>query len=503
MNPRAFAGLGVAVAAVLLAAPPAIVGWSAAVHAAPSRWAAGLAPGGVPRHVADPLVPFALPMAVCALLLVAGCLLPKPALPWREAVPRRPGMMAMGLGLLLLLEPVLHLALLALIGWHAPPGSGDLMLPRASGNGRIAPAIQMAVLTLAVPIAEEFFFRGRLVPWLREHLGSPSALSLSALAFACAHADPCQALVALPLGVLLGWLRLSGGGLGTCIIVHQAHNALFVATGPTVVAAPWVGLVLAMGAVACLALAWTWPRRGTGLDPRRTIVACLAAIAVILAIYPGYQLAQNRVWLVAMHRAIAFGHLQDDILLQRVDLQCLRGKIDMSRRKALVLQLVAKPSPSRDRQVWIVARLDPDALAPRTVEEAHDDLARLASCPLHLPTHDLAARAKARAWADSIGRLVTEVMDGEIMQRWFPLPAAADEALEQIAVSSGAERHRFLAGMERAFPGRIADLLFKLRPDEVTPADRHFLFDRYADARERLEALALRDPERAQAFLSP
>jgi membrane protease YdiL (CAAX protease family) len=506
MSARAVCGLLLALLAVLVAAPaallvadPTLAKWGEAIHAAPLVWAHSFYAGTTARHLAEMVAPFVLPGVICGLLVAAGFLVPRQGLPPQ----RHAGLLALGLGVLLLLEPPLHLALLWLIAWHAPPGSGDLLLPRSLSGGRTLGTVHLAAISLLVPIAEEFFFRGRLLPWLLARLDKLSAVSLTALAFACAHGDPLQALVALPLGLLLGAVRAEGGSLLACIVIHQAHNALFVAGGPTVVAAPWAGLVLAMAGLACLGLGWAWPAapHGPPRDPRRAVVVALAIAIFVLATYPLYQRAQDRLWVSATHRALAFGRLSDDILLERVDRLCLQGRVPAPRREALAARLRETPSPSGDRQVWLLARLDPPNFAAPDDDEAYDDFARLGTCPHTLPEHAAAARVLALAHPYAFARFAVDTP--EVVARWMPLPAQADAALAQLRSTSGPLRQRLLAGLERASPGQIAAVLLRLPPTEVTPIDRRFLFTRYADARMRLDALAQTDPDRAAAFSQP
>jgi membrane protease YdiL (CAAX protease family) len=490
MDRRAYAGLVVALAAVMLAAPSTLVPWGAAVHEAPAGWAAGLAPHSAARRAAETIAPFALPLMVCSLLVVAGSLLPRAPRP----LLRRPELLPLGLGWLLLLEPPLHLALLALVVWHAPPGMGDLLLPRVP-TGAHAAGAQIAVLSLAVPVAEEFFFRGRLVPWLQQRLGSGSAVTLSALAFACAHGDPAQALVALPLGLLLGALRVRGAALAVCVVVHQVHNGLFLVGGPAVVSAPWTGLVLSGAGLVCIALGAGWPGRPMPRDPRGLWLTCLLGAAVITAGYPSYRRVQDRLWVAAMHRVIVSGPLQDDILTARVDWQCARGRIDLSRRLALAGRLRLEPSLSHERQLWVVARLDPSGCFAVDDTEATDIFETLARCPQDYSAHAEAARRVAIAHPHAFADFTTR--DPEAVARWLPLPAQAAAVAAQIDASRSGDRMHLLAGLERACPGAIADALLRVPPERVTPIDRRFLYEHYPDARERLAGAP---PAVARAF---
>lgn len=459
---RAAAALTLALAAVLAAMPPAIAPW-----AVPLR-----------RALAD-VGPFAVTLVVALTLVVAALLMPRAQHPLQ----RRPELLPAGLGWLLLLEPPLHLALLALIAWHAPPNSGDLMLPRVGARAALL-SWQLAVLWLVVPIAEEFFFRGRLQPWVAERLGAPSAVTLGALAFACAHGDPSQALIALPLGLLLGGMRARGASLLACVLVHQAHNVLFLVGGPAVVSAPWVGLGLSLCGVACLGLAAMWPGRVGGGSPRRALAVCLLVSALVGAGWPIYRATQDRLWVSAMHRAIAYGSLPDDILVQRLHRLCDRGRLSARRRDELAARLAEKPATSRDRQVWVLARLRPESLRDRDERLASDDLARLASYPQDLEPLAAAARTLALDRPNAFAEFAT--IAPEAVARWYHLPGHEDDVLAQVLASEGGDRMRVLASFERAQPGLVADALLRMPIARITPIDRRFLFMRYADARERV-----------------
>ena len=487
---QALLGLVLAVIAVLMAAPARLVPWGAAVHALPSHWAAAGHWGGLGQAIASQ----AIPLAVCTLLAIAASLLPAPA-----RTPRRPEFIPLAIGGLLLLEPCLHLALLALLAHHAWPGAGDLLLPRlVSGDaGHVRAPVQMLVYLLAAPVAEEFFFRGRLVPWLAQRLDRVSAVTLSALAFACAHGDASQALVALPLGLLLGTLRIRGASLLACILVHMLHNALFFIAGPTLVSEPWVGLGLALAGMAYLALALTWPGGGLRLRPYWAAVAGLALVVLISACQPWYSAAQDRWWLAAMHRVITAPGLPDDLLLERLDWQCTSDRITASRRQALASALLAEPASGFDRQVWVLGRLDPAALGRATTsdEGAEAALQSLASCPLHLASHDEAARTLAGGYPGTFARVASE--DPELLRFWLPLPGAGPTCLEILVRCDAWERQQLLASCERTFPGMVSAVLLALPPASITPIERRFLFSHDAQA---LRDIASLSPQQQRAW---
>jgi membrane protease YdiL (CAAX protease family) len=474
---RTALGFSLAVIAVLAAAPATLVPWGARVHAAAHGWAQHS--GGLMHQVAI----LAVPLAVCTLLVVAACLLPRPLPPTN----RRIEFVPLALGGLLLLEPWLHLAVLALLAQHAWPGAGDMLLPRVPSNESGHWSLAVLLYLVISPVSEEFFFRGRLVPWLKLRLDAVSAVTLSALAFACAHGDACQVLVALPVGLLLGMLRVSGAGLLPCVLVHVCHNALFYIAGPTLVSEPWVGMALFLAGIGYLFLGLLWPGRQRLVHPARVILGCLVLTVVLAALQPWYRQVQQRCWLSAMHRVIAYGSLQDDILLARVDYQCVTDRISHERRAQLAQRLLQEPSPHADRQYWVLGRLDPASLATADDDVAGSEMASIASCPMHLPTHDDAVRRLALVHAGTFTRMVTE--DPEILERWLPLPEQSMNFLKMLEQCGGWQRQQLLAAGDHIFPGLVTPVLLQLPPGLVTPTDRRFLFLHDAQAAQDIARL--------------
>ena len=267
MRLRVVLGCLLGVAAVALAGPPTWLPWAAWVRGQLPAW-------------------WMLPGLVGVLLVAGAAILPGPGAdqgtrcrfplwPTRH----RADAVALGLGLLLLLEPLLHLAILGYLSQHAWSGAEDLLLPVSVAARPGEQLVRIAVLCLIAPLAEELFFRGRLLPWLAGRLGPVSALSISSLAFAIAHGSPLNCLVALPIGVLLGWLRLYRRDLGACVLVHQAHNGLFVLAGPALVTAPLSAAVLAVGGSVMLTLAALHgPTRWRALPAGLALAAGLALL---------------------------------------------------------------------------------------------------------------------------------------------------------------------------------------------------------------------------------
>jgi membrane protease YdiL (CAAX protease family) len=94
---------------------------------------------------------------------------------------------------------------------------------------------------LAVPFAEELFFRGVLYLWLRRRLGFWPALLLSSLIFGFLHGDVSVAGATFVMGLALGWFYERSKSLWSPIIIHAMNNSIklvllytLIATGVTI-----------------------------------------------------------------------------------------------------------------------------------------------------------------------------------------------------------------------------------------------------------------------------
>jgi len=85
-------------------------------------------------------------------------------------------------------------------------------------------ALSLAVSTAIVPFIEEFFFRGVLFGWLKEHVPVIPALVLSALAFSAYHENLDYLLSLFVFGLVLGWVYLRTKSLWPAVIAHGTYN---------------------------------------------------------------------------------------------------------------------------------------------------------------------------------------------------------------------------------------------------------------------------------------
>ncbi len=462
---------------MLVAGPVGWLPWAAWVHARMPAW-------------------WVMPVIASGLLLAAAACLPgrpspgtapEPAGPplWPPLWPTRHhgATVALGLGLLLILEPLLHLAVLAYLA-HAPaPGAADLLLPVSGSTTAGGMALRIAVLCLIVPMAEELFFRGRVLPLLATRIGPRGALTFTSLAFAVAHGSPISCLVALPLGLMLGWLRLRHRDLGACVLVHQAHNALFVLAGPGLVTAPLSTVVLAIGGALMLTLAALHTTHRW-----RAIPAGLALAATMAVLVPPLLALKDRWWAAGVARLAERSRIDPAHLVARLEQQWRHGRLTAERSANLVKRLGASGSEAAR-----CARLlleGGDARYP-DLDDALSDLqaaARITEPPAGLRA---AVLAIGRQWPRALAIVATEEPEA------VAALLGPDGAGPAISSASGGDRKRLLSALEQAWPGRLASVLLALPPSEVTAQEHRHLRQHYPDADALVEAL---DPARRVAW---
>ena len=124
------------------------------------------------------------------------------------------------------------LPLVSLSGWLLErlwsEGSGSNPLLELVLNSHNLPALACFGVTAVVlaPLFEETIFRGVLLPVAARQLGAGWGVLISAAVFAVAHLSLGELLPLLVLGLGLGWLRWSGGRLGSCVLLHALWNGL-------------------------------------------------------------------------------------------------------------------------------------------------------------------------------------------------------------------------------------------------------------------------------------
>jgi membrane protease YdiL (CAAX protease family) len=103
----------------------------------------------------------------------------------------------------------------------------DFILPEGFSWGG---ALGMILLVgVAVPFAEELFFRGFLYQFIKERLGVWPGILLSSMIFGAVHGDIAVGLTAFLLGILLAVVYEYSRSLWAAVIVHALNNSAKVA----------------------------------------------------------------------------------------------------------------------------------------------------------------------------------------------------------------------------------------------------------------------------------
>lgn len=113
-----------------------------------------------------------------------------------------------------------------LAGEEILPSVNNVILQIATTPGRAV--LSVLVLGVLAPLVEELVFRGLLYGYVDGRFGATAALILSTLLFGLAHVEPIHIAVVLPIGLLIGWIRMRTGSLLPAITAHVANNTVAV-----------------------------------------------------------------------------------------------------------------------------------------------------------------------------------------------------------------------------------------------------------------------------------
>jgi len=163
-------------------------------------------------------------------------------------------------GILSLGQTLDSLTVLAGLAQH-----GNMVIIRRALAQAIGPDLFLAVLIVGflAAAAEEIFFRGYVQTRLAERLPRGAAVVVASVCFGAFHLDWLHSLLALVLGLYLGWITELTGSTLSALVCHVINNALF-----TIVTASWsgvggvelnavlavVGILVFAGVVVCLRL---------------------------------------------------------------------------------------------------------------------------------------------------------------------------------------------------------------------------------------------------------
>lgn len=162
--------------------------------------------------------------------------LPLPALPASRAA-------RAGIAGFLLITPIVAAVSIAVNGLmnlaglpRAPEAAHATLALLAERRDPMLAALTLAHVTLLVPVAEEFVWRGMMQPGLRALLGVKAGIAVTALLFTLIHVSaiasdglPAGLAMLAVLAVGLGILRERTGSVLAPVIVHALFNAFNVA----------------------------------------------------------------------------------------------------------------------------------------------------------------------------------------------------------------------------------------------------------------------------------
>ena len=136
----------------------------------------------------------------------------------------------MALGTLLLTLPLVLLTSWGVSRLFPHVGGSNPLLDLVL-NSRDWTALIFFALTACVlaPLYEELVFRATVLPTMARSYGTGAGVLLSSLLFAAAHLSLVEFLPLLILGLGLGWLRLRGGRLSACVLMHATWNGYTLA----------------------------------------------------------------------------------------------------------------------------------------------------------------------------------------------------------------------------------------------------------------------------------
>lgn len=138
------------------------------------------------------------------------------------------------IGMLSLGQALDSLTVLAGLAQH-----GNMKIIRSALHQVVGPDLLLAVLIIGVlaGTAEEIFFRGYVQTRLVQRLPRGAAVIVTSVCFGAFHLDWLHSLLALVLGLYLGWITELTGSALPAVVCHVVNNALF-----TLVTSRWGGI---------------------------------------------------------------------------------------------------------------------------------------------------------------------------------------------------------------------------------------------------------------------
>jgi len=122
-------------------------------------------------------------------------------------------------------------------------------------------------VVIVAPLCEELIFRGFLWRCLQSTLGPLGTLFVTSLLFAVYHIEPLHIIGVLPIGVILGILRLGSKSIVPGILAHLLNNLIGAGLaaglffGEQTATSTAVALSSALVTLTLIGLAWWWHKR--------------------------------------------------------------------------------------------------------------------------------------------------------------------------------------------------------------------------------------------------
>lgn len=116
---------------------------------------------------------------------------------------------------------LLVLSLVTYIPTPAPQSATDLHEVVSASNRT---SLLLAMLVVG-PLGEELFFRGWMLPVWERRFGPTWAIVGTTVLFSLLHMLSWRVLLALPIGLLLGWMTVTSRSVVPAIIAHSASNS--------------------------------------------------------------------------------------------------------------------------------------------------------------------------------------------------------------------------------------------------------------------------------------
>lgn len=110
--------------------------------------------------------------------------------------------------------------------WREEQISGGVT--EAKNTGLLMGLLEIAMIGLFVPVAEEMMFRGVLQTAITNRLGAAAGILGSGLLFGIFHVDPVFFPPLFMMGVMLGWLRHYYQSIWAPILFHALNNSITV-----------------------------------------------------------------------------------------------------------------------------------------------------------------------------------------------------------------------------------------------------------------------------------